>query len=179
MKLGKLTMARVAMVLILWSPVFLTSADNPESDYKSENELASTSWFTNIEQAQQAAIEHHKPILMFFSGSDWCKPCIMLKTNVLESEAFTAFANESLILLELDFPYRKKNLLSKEQTEHNEQLAEKYNPNGQFPYLVMLDEKGELLEKFTFKKNATPEECIAFIQTIINTQNSPTNENQP
>jgi thioredoxin-related protein len=73
----------------------------------------------DFEESKELAQNGSKQILMIFSGSDWCKPCIQMKQNIISDESFTAFADESLVLLEVDFPYRRKNRLSKEQTVHN------------------------------------------------------------
>ena len=59
------------------------------------------------------------------------------------------FAKDNLVLLNLDFPAKKANRLSEEQTEHNEALAEKYNKKGVFPLLVVLNEKGASLDQYS------------------------------
>jgi len=99
--------------------------------------LATQSDFLHIDQALKQSAEEDKPIMLVFSGSDWCKPCIQLKKEILETEAFSETANH-LIFLYLDFPYRKANRLSKEETSHNEELAERYNKDGHFPKIRKL-----------------------------------------
>jgi thiol-disulfide isomerase/thioredoxin len=76
------------------------------------------------------------PLLLVFSGSDWCVPCIRFQNTILNDAAFQSFAARQLVILKTDFPQRKQ--LSKELTEQNERLAEKYNPDGAFPQLVLL-----------------------------------------
>jgi thiamine biosynthesis lipoprotein len=80
--------------------------------------------------------ETQRPVLLIFSGSDWCAPCIRFQKKVLSSEQFGEYAEGHLILLKADFPQRKN--LSATLVKQNEQLAEKYNPRGQFPHLVLL-----------------------------------------
>lgn len=63
-------------------------------------------WETNMEQATQIAIKSKKPLLMFFTGSDWCGWCIRLQNEVLKKPEFAAWAKENVVLLELDFPRR-------------------------------------------------------------------------
>lgn len=60
-----------------------------------------------------------------------------------------------------DFPRKKTNALSKEQTAENEKLAEKYNPNGQFPLIILLDENGKIVTKWEELPNETVAEFIA------------------
>jgi len=82
------------------------------------------------------------PTLLIFSGSDWCKPCIQLKKEVLDTPTFQKYAEANLILKEVDFPYKKANRLPKEKRDSNDALAAKYNPQGIFPSLILIDETG-------------------------------------
>ena len=86
--------------------------------------------FISFNSALQQAKKQDKHVLLIFSGSDWCKTCIMLKRNVLDSEEFKNYSNEKLVVVHLDFPYKKANQLPAEQKLHNDKLAEKYNSDG-------------------------------------------------
>lgn len=101
-----------------------------------------------LENSLTKAKKEHKNILLFFSGSDWCAPCIKFKKTFIQNEAFQSFAAENLIVFNADFPRLKKNALSAEQTTENEKLAEKYNTNGIFPLVLVLDENGKILKKW-------------------------------
>ncbi len=94
------------------------------------------------------AKQEHKKVLLYFSGSDWCAPCIKFKKTFIQNEAFQSFASENLIVVNADFPRLKKNALSAEQTTENEKLADKYNANGIFPLVLVLDENGKILKKW-------------------------------
>lgn len=107
---------------------------------------SSTGWLTDFGEAQKIALAKHQNILLNFSGSDWCGPCIRLKKDVFETDAFKDFSSNSLVLLRADFPRNKKNKLTNEQLKHNEALAEKYNADGKFPYTILLDPQGKLLK---------------------------------
>ena len=91
-------------------------------------------WTGDFSAAQKQAAQEHKLIMINFSGSDWCGPCIRLRTEILGSATFEAYASAHLVLVRADFPRQKKNQLSKEQVKLNEALADKYNPAGKFPY---------------------------------------------
>lgn len=113
----------------------------------------SNEWLTDFQAAQQLAQKEHKQILISFSGSDWCGPCIKMKQEVYGSAAFDSLAKQSLVLVRADFPRSKKNQLSNEQVKLNEALAEKYNPQGKFPFTVLTDENGKVLktwDSYTF-----------------------------
>ena len=123
---------------------------------------------TQIDKAVEIASEKDLNILMIFSGSDWCKPCIQLKEEVLESEEFKQYGKTRLVKLVLDFPYRKKYALSKLQKEHNEALAEKFNNDGSFPKVIILNDKVEELGKVQYVKNMSPSQFIMRLEDILN-----------
>lgn len=104
-----------------------------------------TTWHHSYDEALQLAKKEHKHILLNFSGSDWCGPCIRLHNEVFTKDAFNQLADKSLVLLNADFPRNKKNQLSAAQQKNNDNLAEKYNPQGAFPYTVLLDENGKVV----------------------------------
>ena len=106
-------------------------------------------WVNNLEQAEQKARTEHKLILLNFSGSDWCGPCIRMHKEILESEDFLKYTNDHLILVNADFPRMKKNQLPKDQQKTNDLLAEKYNSEGSFPCTLLLDSNGKVI--YTWK----------------------------
>src|ERR1700744_6576761 len=90
-------------------------------------------WLGNFNEAKQEAAKSHRLILINFSGSDWCGPCIRERKEILETSTFEGYAADHLVLVRADFPRQKKNQLSKAQVKLNESLADKYNPDGKFP----------------------------------------------
>lgn len=119
---------------------------------------------SSLNEAQTLARKDSKLILLKFSGSDWCAPCIQLQKTIIDDPAFTSFANQKLVLLLADFPRQKKNQLPKVQQEQNDQLAEKYNPEGEFPYMVLLDADGKVLHKWSgFDKKKSVEDYVTEI----------------
>jgi thioredoxin-related protein len=92
--------------------------------------------YNNPDQAFLVALQSKKPVLLIFSGSDWCLPCEKLSREIISDSAFKNFATQNLVLIEADFPQKIK--LSKEQILWNERLAEEFNPDGIFPYLLLL-----------------------------------------
>ena len=65
-------------------------------------------WLTDMNVATKLAMTHNKPVLLFFTGSDWCGWCTKLQNEVFKKEEFTKWAHENVILVELDFPKRKQ-----------------------------------------------------------------------
>ena len=101
-------------------------------------------WQTDLSTAKEIAKKEKKPIVLVFQGSDWCGPCIKLDREVWSTDEFKKYSKEHFVMLKADFPKRSKNALSKEQQERNNALAEKYNKNGYFPFVVVLNAKGEV-----------------------------------
>lgn len=117
-------------------------------------------WLTDFEKAKVEAAQSHKHILINFSGSDWCVPCIRMEKEIFESGNFDSYASEYLVLVRADFPRLKKHQLSKEQIKKNELLAEVYNPEGKFPLTVLTDEKGKVLKQWEGYKDEPAKEFI-------------------
>jgi thioredoxin-related protein len=120
-------------------------------------------WTTDFEAAKKNAAEKHQFILLNFSGSDWCGPCIRLRKEIFESAEFTAYAADKLVLVNADFPRLKKNQLPKEQQEQNEKLADQYNSEGHFPYTLLLSPAGKIIKVWDGFPN---ESAVSFINSI-------------
>jgi thiol-disulfide isomerase/thioredoxin len=124
-------------------------------------------WDTTFSEATDKAKKENKLILLNFSGSDWCGPCIKLKKEVFESATFTAFAEKNLILVRADFPRKKANQLTEALRTQNEQLAEKYNSKGKFPLTVLLTADGKVLKEWDgYPKNLDAEKLSAEIALL-------------
>jgi len=114
---------------------------------------------TFVNKLEQAKKEHKK-ILLYFSGSDWCAPCIKFKKFIIQTEEFQAFAKTELIIYNADFPRQSKNKLAKEVEKENEALAEKYNSKGLFTLIIILNEEGKVIKKWEEYPKETLSEFI-------------------
>ncbi|WDF78670.1 thioredoxin family protein [Mucilaginibacter sp. AW1-7] len=131
--------------------------------------FANVTWLGDYSQATNEAAKTHKLILINFSGSDWCGPCIRERKEILENDAFTNYAADHLVLVRADFPRQKKNQLSKEQVKLNEALADKFNPDGKFPYTILVDEHGKVLKDWDGFPNESPDQFVDQIAAVANT----------
>lgn len=113
-------------------------------------------WLTSFEESKALAAQNNQKIVLVFQGSDWCAPCIKLDKEVWSTKAFQTLAKNTFVMLRADFPKRKGNKLTPELQAHNNKLAEKYNPNGYFPFVVVLNKEGEVLGNLGYQKS-TPE----------------------
>lgn len=119
----------------------------------------------DFDKAVDLSKAKQKVLVLQFSGSDWCAPCIKLEKNILNTAVFEAYA-EQYVWLKVDFPRRKENRLSKEQQKENDMLAERYNPNGLFPLIVFLDADQKVLASIKYL-NVSPEAYIERIESIL------------
>ncbi len=93
-------------------------------------------WHTNFAEAMALSNSNNKPIFAFFTGSDWCGWCKKLQREVFYKEAFKTWANENVILLELDFPRRTK--LDPTLAQQNASLAQALKIRG-YPTVWLLN----------------------------------------
>jgi len=102
--------------------------------------LAAEGWLTDMDAARKEAAERKKNLMIEFTGSDWCAPCMQLRANVLTKPDFQQEARKNFVLLELDYPRRKKQ--SAEVKAANRKLAEQYGVTS-FPTIVFADASGK------------------------------------
>jgi len=122
-------------------------------------------WTTNFEEAKILASKKNQNIVLVFQGSDWCGPCIKLDREIWSTDIFKEFSKSHFVMLKADFPRRKANQLDSEQVRKNTFLAEKYNPSGYFPFVVVLNSDGKVLGETGYKK-VTPTEYIAQLKAF-------------
>lgn len=111
--------------------------------------MAADGWMTDFPAAQAQAKAEGKPLLLDFTGSDWCGWCIRLDREVFSQAAFKEFAASELVLVELDFPRGKKQ--SAEVRAQNEALAAKYGIEG-FPTLILLSPAGGVVGRTGYRE---------------------------
>ncbi|WP_333878345.1 thioredoxin family protein [Flavobacterium sp.] len=87
-------------------------------------------WETDINKAMEISKKSKKPLMLFFTGSDWCGWCIRLQKEVLKTPEFAKWANKNVVLVELDFPRRSPQ--QPELQKQNQELQQIFGIQG-FP----------------------------------------------
>ena len=123
-------------------------------------------WLTDYDQALVVSKKKQIPILINFSGSDWCQPCMLLSKTIFETSRFHSFSRDSLVLLNLDFPRRKKNMPSNVEMAKREHLATKYNKKWTFPAVILINYKGDILAETGYKR-VSADRYIRHLKKII------------
>jgi protein disulfide-isomerase len=85
-------------------------------------------WHTDLQKAMAVSVKTKKPLLMFFTGSDWCGWCMRLQKEVMKTPEFATWAKDNVVLLELDFPKRTEQ--SQELKAQNAQLNSFFQVRG-------------------------------------------------
>jgi len=96
-------------------------------------------WVESYEQALQMATKDHKPVILYFTGSDWCGWCKKMDQEVFSSTAFAEEIGGRFIFVKVDFPMNRK--LPEAQARQNAQLKQRYGVTG-YPTLVIVDGNG-------------------------------------
>lgn len=122
---------------------------------------ASAAPTTDYPAAIALAAKENKPVLLEFTGSDWCPPCKMMKKEVLSDAKFQSFAGDKLVFVELDFPQGKKQ--SPELAKQNDELQSKFQVEG-YPTFILLDSKGKELGRTIGFMQGGPEAFIGWIE---------------
>ena len=85
-------------------------------------------WHTDLMKATELAQKENKPIMLFFTGSDWCGWCKRLQKEVFFMDEFKTWAQKNIILVELDYPRGKT--LEASITAQNQQLQQMFEVRG-------------------------------------------------
>lgn len=104
-------------------------------------------WYTDYQQATAIAKRDNKPIILFFTGSDWCGWCKKMEKDIFSSPDFIASTRDKFVFVEIDFPMN--HTLPSQLAEQNEMLKKKFNVTG-YPTVIILDSNQNFLAESEF-----------------------------
>jgi thioredoxin-related protein len=119
----------------------LRADDQDKKEPAKEIETKEKLWIVDFDDAKATAAKAGKDILMEFTGSDWCPPCMALKREVFDQEVFQAEAPKHFVLLKLDSP-RDTSKQTEKEIEQNKTLNEQFKVEG-FPTIILADAAGK------------------------------------
>lgn len=120
-------------------------------------------WLTDYDKALAQAKIQKRPVLVDFTGSDWCIWCMKLHSEVFSQPVFESWAQKKVVLLKLDFPRRTPQ--SDAVKKANAALAEKYHIEG-FPTILILDENGNEKARTGYRRGG-PEAYVKQLETLL------------
>jgi len=138
----------ILILLLTLSVVVLGCNPNesPGERTKEEQERLNSSekklgvWLTDWNEAMKMAQSLARPVLVDFTGSDWCIWCQKLEEEVFSKDEFIKYAKGNFILLKVDFPREIEQ--SDELKAFNQQKLKEYKVEG-FPTVVIINDRGE------------------------------------
>lgn len=123
-------------------------------------------WTMDLDAAKKLAAEKKLPILVNFTGSDWCGWCKIMEENVYSKPEWKAHAKDNLVMVMLDYP-RDKSLVPEKYVERNEALKAEYGVKG-YPTFVVLDDDGKTeLGRLRSGRDKTPESFQAELEDLL------------
>ena len=150
-------MKQISTLFILF--IFLFTACNNGQSASADG----LNWEDNLETAIQQAKKENKAVLVNFTGSDWCIWCKRLSSEVFQQKEFEKYADESLVLVKLDFP---RNIEQSAETQnYNRKLAQKYGIQG-FPTILIFNSLGKLVAQTGYQPGG-PEKYIEHIKSYL------------
>ncbi len=142
----------LASIFAVGISAFLTVSDlNAQTPAKAAEKTvkSETGWMTDFAAAQKLAKETKKPMLVDFTGSDWCPWCIRLDKEVFAQKAFRDYAAGNLILVK----------------KQNQELAEKYGIRG-FPTVLLMNGDGKVIGTTGYRRGGA-ESYVAHLKTLV------------
>ncbi len=131
------------LIIACWLLVSCSSQPNtvnssPQTSTHSSNEYSKhAAWLTDMEQAIAIAKKENKHLFMFYTGSDWCPPCIKFHEEILDTQEFQQEATKHFVLVMLDYP-SDTSIQTEEQIAHNQQWLEHYSVDA-YPTVLLTE----------------------------------------
>jgi protein disulfide-isomerase len=146
MTIGKLTRPGL-LSLALTGLLFGATCVSPPKAHAYPQAVVNSHWLTSYAEAVKESTRSGKPIMMDFTGSNWCGWCMKLKKEVFETDQFKHWAAQNVVLLELDFPRGiPQDAAIKQQ---NEKLAQQYQIQG-YPTILFVNAEGKQLGQYGY-----------------------------
>ena len=123
-------------------------------------------WTMDFDAAKKVAAEKKLPLLLNFTGSDWCGWCKLMDKNVFSENEWKTYAEENTLLVTLDFP-KDKTIVPEKYVARNEELKKEFEIRG-YPTYVILDSDGTTkIGQLGAGKDKTPESFIAEFKSAV------------
>jgi protein disulfide-isomerase len=123
-------------------------------------------WTMDYDSALKFANENKLPVMLNFTGSDWCVWCKLMQKSVFSQDEWKQYAKDRMVLVTLDFP-RNKDIVPVDYQVRNQQLQQKYGVQG-YPTYIILDSDGKtILGKLGAGRDKTPQSFIQEVEDVL------------
>ncbi|HCX59151.1 MAG TPA: thioredoxin [Candidatus Cloacimonas sp.] len=167
---------RFILMIVLASMLLLTACspaakdkasviEQEAGDSQANSEYLPGTWIEDWDLALASAKAQNRPVLVNFTGSDWCIWCKRLSSEVFTQQAFKNYAEDTLVLLKLDFPQQIPQ--SDALKQQNESLMRQFGVRG-FPTILLVDQEGKEIARTGYQPNGAE----AFIEHLKELQSN-------
>lgn len=123
-------------------------------------------WTMDYDAALKFAGENKLPVMLNFTGSDWCSWCKLMQQSVFSQVEWKQYAQNRMVLVTVDFP-RDKSIVPVEYQVRNQQLQQTYGVQG-YPTYIILDSDGKtILGKLGAGRDKTPQSFIREVEDVL------------
>jgi len=168
-------MKYVFMMVLVSLVAVLGCTQTPKADISPAKENVETAdpttdkyeigtWTEDWDVAIAAAKEMQRPVLINFTGSDWCVWCFRLRDEVFVTDEFMDYAKENLVLLKLDFP--RKLQQSEALIAQNQMLQRQFAIQG-YPTIILADQTGQEINRTGYQPGG-PQKYIEHLEELMN-----------
>ena len=123
-------------------------------------------WTQDYDAAVALAKTNNLPLMLNFTGSDWCGWCKLMDRQVFSTKEWEAWAKENIVLAFIDFP-QKKSLVPEKYVDRNKDLSKKYGVRGYPTYVVVDPENGKSIGRLGASRDAAPKKFIAELENLL------------
>lgn len=123
-------------------------------------------WTQDYDAAIALAKEKNLPVMLNFTGSDWCGWCNLMDKQVFSTDEWSKWAANNIVLVFLDFPQNKA-LVPEKYVQRNQQLAGKYGIQGYPTYVVVNPADGKTIDTLGASREATAKGFIEDLEKIL------------
>ena len=155
-----------ALFLVNFFPAAAEQPANFSSPYAQSRPAYSQRihWLDHYDTATSQARQTSQPILILFTGTNWCPACIKLEKQVLSNSRFAQTLADRLIFLKAEFPsYTAESM----EASVFYPLLNRYQVSS-FPTMVVVNASGQLLFEVPYQ-NA---DVDAYLQEILSKLNN-------
>jgi thioredoxin-related protein len=154
----------IAVGTSLLASSFVSGQETPSSAVQKNG----INWTKNYSDAVELAQSTSKPILILFTGTNWCPACMKLEREVLKNSEFVQGVGQKFVFLKAEFPdYSEKGMLNSPYKP----LFDRYKIDV-FPTIVVVDALGEKLFIVNYQK-AGPQAYIHELLQKLHHHNQP------
>ena len=123
-------------------------------------------WTQDYDAAVALAKTNNLPLMLNFTGSDWCGWCKLMDSQVFSKKEWEKWAKKNIVLAFIDFP-QKKSLVPEKYVARNRDLSKKYGVRGYPTYVVVDPESGKSIGTLGASRDAEPKKFIAELENLL------------